>query len=95
MDNHPPLAREELEPLVEDGCTLAEIGKRLGRPPEAVRRAIARSGLPQPIEIRRRLIDEALAAGRNTLCAGLPAPWANPVCDRRVGTTPSLQALPG
>lgn len=62
-----PLARELLEPLVEQGLTLGEIGRRVGRPPESVRRAITRLGLEQPIEVRRRLIDEALLAGRTTV----------------------------
>jgi hypothetical protein len=66
-DDPTELSREVLEPLVMQGLTLAEIGTRLGRPPQTVRRAIARAGLPQPIEVRRRLIEEALAAGIQTV----------------------------
>src|SRR4051794_6589604 len=61
------LTRELLEPLVHQGCTLAEIGARVGRPPESIRRAILRVGLPQPIEVRRRIVNEAISAGVSTL----------------------------
>lgn len=61
------MTREVLEPLVLEGCTLAEIGARLDRRPESIRRAIARVGLPQPIEVRRRIVEDAVAAGVSTV----------------------------
>lgn len=61
------LTRAVLEPLVLQGLTLAEIGHRVGRKPETIRRTIGRLGLPQPIEIRRRLVEEALESGTRTL----------------------------
>lgn len=56
-----------MEPLVMQGLTLAEIGHRLGRTPETVRRTITRLGLPQPIEVRRRIVEQALESGVRTL----------------------------
>jgi 5-methylcytosine-specific restriction endonuclease McrA len=61
------LSRSMLEPLVLEGLTLAEIGHRVDRSPETVRRTIVRLGLPQPIEIRRRIVEDALSSGTRTL----------------------------
>jgi 5-methylcytosine-specific restriction endonuclease McrA len=64
---NPSLTRDALEPLVLEGYTLSEIGARLNRPRETVRRAIVRLGLPQPIDVRRRVVQEAISAGVSTL----------------------------
>ena len=61
------LTREALAPLVYEGLTLAEIGARVGRPAQTVRRAVERAGLPQPIEVRRQLVEDALRSGTGTL----------------------------
>ena len=56
-----------MAPLVYEGLALAVIEKRLGRPAQTIRRAIERAGLPQPIEVRRQLIQDALRSGTNSV----------------------------
>jgi hypothetical protein len=58
-----PLTREQLEPLVRLGMPARHIAKRLNRNPESIRRAIARHGLPQPIEVRRAEVHAAVESG--------------------------------
>ncbi len=54
--------RADLEPLVMDGATLAEIARRLGCSVSTVRYWIAKHGLPSPIAVRRG--DRATAVER-------------------------------
>jgi hypothetical protein len=61
------IPREQLEPLVLQGLTIAMIAQSLGTSPQSVQRAIDRLGLPKPIEVRRRLITDALRKGRRSL----------------------------
>lgn len=57
------ITRQELEPLVLAGLTVRRIAERLGSTSSAVRRAIRFHRLPQPIDIRRRMLKAAIDAG--------------------------------
>ncbi|HEX5955203.1 MAG TPA: helix-turn-helix domain-containing protein [Solirubrobacterales bacterium] len=59
------LAREELEPLVEAGLTLEEIGARLRRGDRTIRYWIDAHGLPKPRDRRRGATRAELRASGN------------------------------
>lgn len=61
------LSRTELEPLVEAGLTLREIGEKLDRSESTISYWIKRHGLHEPIEVRRRKIQQLARAGKRTL----------------------------
>ena len=75
------LTRAQLEPLVEEGLTLAEIAERLARSKTTVRHWLQRYGLKTQSTRGRRRSPEAIAAMR----AGLTV--ARLVCSRH-GETP-------
>ncbi len=57
------ITEAQLEPLVMEGLTIADIAERLGVRPNCVRYRIQKYGLPQPIEVRRTLRDHAVRTG--------------------------------
>lgn len=67
------ISREELEPLVESGLTLAQIGEVFDRSPSAIRYWLGKHGLstkarrgPRPI-VSRELVREAIENGDRTV----------------------------
>jgi hypothetical protein len=66
------LERADLEPLVDEGLTLEEIGLRLDRSITSVRYWINRHGLEPPKVIRRRDRDLALANGERVMTRVCP-----------------------
>jgi predicted transcriptional regulator len=57
------LTRDEVQPLVEAGLTVAVIAAELGMSTPSVRRWISQLGLPQPIEVRRAQVEAAIRNG--------------------------------
>jgi transposase len=69
-DRHSPkggLTRQQLEPLLQEGLTLAVIADELGVSITSVRYWIQRHDLPRRRSTRRSEIDRALEEGRRTL----------------------------
>lgn len=68
-----PVDRETLEPLVEAGLTVAQIGERIGRSSGATRHWLKKHGLkttsrrgPKPM-VPREAVDAAVSAGRRSV----------------------------
>ena len=61
------LTREDLEPLVDRGLTLAEIAAEVDRSVPTARYWIARHGLNRPCDRRRQDVGQAIREGRRTV----------------------------
>ena len=65
--SHLQPGRDQLEPFVMEGRSVGDIASSLGRSAQEVRRAIIWHGLPQPVEVRRLLVEDALREGRRSI----------------------------
>lgn len=61
------LTREDLEPLANQGLTLAEIAAEVDRSEPTVRYWIERHGLNRPCDRRRQDVEQAIREGRRTV----------------------------